>query len=65
MTKMEKLQRNYDYVKECNESLQDELSMANRICVKLKQGKPLTEKEVEYLDRQENYYNSLPYFEQH
>lgn len=64
MTKMEKLQRNYDYVKECNESIQAQLRMANCICVKLKQGKPLTENEVAYLNKQEEYYNSLPYFEQ-
>lgn len=64
MTKMEKLQNKLDYVKECNESLQDSLRRADRICLKLKLNKPLTEEETDYLNRLLDYNNSLPRFEQ-
>lgn len=64
MTKMEKLQNKLDFVKECNEQMQNELRMAQHICLKLKLNKPLTEKETNYLNKLESYNNSLPSFEQ-
>lgn len=58
MTKMQKLENKLEFVKECNEQLQNSLRLAQTICLKLKYGKPLTEKEMDFINRYEDYVNN-------